>query len=355
MAAKSAKKGSSFMKRFFISLFAIMLVGMGIAAWLGYQMVYQPNVNTGDKKSEFIYIRTGWEFPEVLRMLQEKDLIKNPVSFEWLAQRKGYTRSVRPGRYRIKKGMSNNEIVNLLKAGLQEPVEFTLNEIRTKEQLASRVSGKLELDSAAFVQVLNDDAELSKYGMTSESVLTLFIPKRYKFYWNTGIKQFMDSMAVQYKAYWTVERKQKARAMGLSQTEVVTLASIVQHESFIEKERPLIAGVYLNRLKTNMPLQADPTLIWACKDFSIRRVLEYHKDIDSPYNTYRNKGLPPGPIGITSTSAIDAVLNHARHDYLYFCAKPDLSGYSDFAKDYKQHQVNARKYQEAMSRRNIMK
>lgn len=347
-------KGGKF-KRFFLSLLVIILIGTGIAAWVGYKMIFRSNVSLGEKKSEFIYIRTGWNFSDVMNMLQERGIVKNAVSFEWLAERKGYKNNIRPGRYRIKKGMSNNELVNLLKAGLQEPVEFTFNEIRTKEQLASRVGGKLEIDSAEFLDVLHDDELIAKFGMNSENIMTMFIPKRYRFRWNTGITEFMESMASEYKKFWTDERKQKARSLGLSQSEVMVLASIVQQESYIEKERPVIAGVYLNRLRKNMLLQADPTLIWASGNFNIRRVLEVHKHIDSPYNTYRYKGLPPGPICLPSADAVDAVLNYTKHDFIYFCAKEDLSGYSVFAKDYGDHQKNARRYQDALNKKKIMK
>lgn len=355
MAGKSVKNKRRGGSKFLWSLFFVLLLGMGIAFWVGYTFVFRSNVTIGDKKSEFIYIRTGWDFQDVLTMLQERKLISNAASFEWLAERKGYKYAIKPGRYRILKNMSNNEMINILKAGIQEPVEFTLNEIRTKEQLASRAGGKLELDSADLLRILDDDERMEKYGLSSETALTLFIPKKYSFYWNTSVDQFLDRMAEEYRSFWTAERKEQAKKLGLTQSEVMILASIVQHESFIEKEKSLIAGVYLNRLRKQMPLQADPTLIWAAKDFNIRRVLDIHKNIDSPYNTYRYKGLPPGPIGLATTSSIDAVLNDPRHEYLYFCAKPDLSGFTAFAKDYKEHMRNARLYQEALNKRKILK
>jgi UPF0755 protein len=354
MAVKSGKKTSKF-KKFAISLLLILAIGTGIAFWAGYTFVFKSNVSIGDKKSEFIYIKTGWNFQDVMQMLEENDLIKNTASFEWLAEKKGYKNAIKPGKYRIRKGMNNNELINLLKAGLAETVAFTLNEVRTKEQLASRVGGKLEVDSATILDALNDEEFLNQYGLNRETALTLFIPDKYQFNWNTSVDQFFQRMARSYKAFWNDERKSRAKKLGLSQSEVMILASIVQQESYIESERPLIAGVYMNRLKVGMPLQADPTLIWAVGDFSIRRVLDVHKEIDSPYNTYRYKGLPPGPICLALPSTIDAVLYHPKHDYLYFCAKPDLSGYSLFARDYKQHQVNARKYQEAMDKRKILK
>ncbi len=355
MCAKPVKSKRSRGNRFLWSLVLVLLIGMGIAFWVGYTFVFRSNVTIGDKKSEFIYIRTGWDFQDVLKMLQERELISNAASFEWMAERKGYKHAIRPGRYRIKKSMNNNELINILKAGLQEPVEFTLNEIRTKSQLASRVSGKLEVDSITILEALNDDKYLSRYGLNSETALTLFIPDRYSFMWNTSRDEFFERMAESYKEFWDNDRKAKARKLNLSQSEVTILASIIQQESFIEKEKPLIAGVYLNRIRKQMPLQADPTLIWAAGDFSIRRVLDVHKRIDSPYNTYRYKGLPPGPIGLSTPSSIDAVLNDPGHDYLYFCAKPDLSGYSSFAKDYKEHMRNARLYQNEMNKRKILK
>jgi len=355
MAKKQATKNKkgSFLKKVLVAFVLIALIGGGIGVFIAYRTIYKPNVFLDGKNSAFIYIRTGSTFKDVGDMLYDNGIIVNKTGFEWLAEQKCYKNNIKPGKYRINQKMGNNELVNLLKAGLQEKVTFTLNNVRTKEQLASRIGGKLEADSIELVTLLNNERFLQKYGLDSETILSMFIPASYSFYWNTSCLQFCDSMAVQYKKFWTEMRKQKAKNLGLTQTEVYILATIVQHESYIDKEKPLIAGVYLNRLRKRMPLQADPTLIWASGDFTIQRVLNEHKELDSPYNTYKYTGLPPGPIGLASVSSLDAVLNYKKHDYIYFCAKEDFSGCSNFAKTYEQHQLNARKYQSALDKRNI--
>lgn len=347
------KKSPSFFKKVLTALFLLTIIGVAVTGYFAYRTVYKPNVEIGDKKSIFIHIPTGASFQDVSDILFDQNIIVSKNSFELLAEKKGYKTKVKPGRYRIKSGMNNNELINLLKAGLQEPVEFTLNGVRTKEQLASRVGGKLEVDSAKLNQLLNDNDILQKYGFNKENVLALFIPKTYQFNWNTNEEEFLKEAAENYKEFWTEERKAKAKRLGLTQTEVSVIASIVQQETYIENEKTLIAGVYINRLNRNMPLQADPTLIWAANDFKIQRVLNEHKLIDSPYNTYKNRGLPPGPICLPTKSSLDAVLNYKKHDYLYFCAKEDFSGCSNFSKTYEEHRINARRYQKELNRRNI--
>jgi UPF0755 protein len=291
----------------------------------------------------------------VLNELTSKGWLKNEQSFDWLAGMKKYPQKVKPGRYRLKDGMSNNALINMLRSGAQEPVKLVLFGIRKKEELAGRVAKKLEADSIAMLDALNHPVQLQKLGLTPESVLTLFIPNTYELYWNTSPEEFLHRMAKEYKNFWTADRKQKAAALGLSQTEVSVLASIVQSETNQPDDKPIIAGVYLNRLHCNMPLEADPTLVWAMNDFSIKRVLNEHKRIESPYNTYKYAGLPPGPITLPTMESLDAVLNAPTHKYIYFCAKEDFSGYSNFAETLKQHMENARKYQRELSRRGIYK
>jgi UPF0755 protein len=260
---------------------------------------------------------------------------------------------VKPGRYRITDGMSNRELVNMLRAGNQVPIDFTFNNIRTKEQLAGRVGARLEADSVRFLFLLNDAGFLSKYGMSPETVMTLFIPNTYELYWNTSEEQFFDRMAQEYKKFWTDDRKSKAAALGMKQSEIVILASIVEAEQTrYTDERPSIAGLYLNRLKKGMPLQSDPTVIYALGDFSIQRVLNSDLDIDSPYNTYKHTGLPPGPIRIPEAASIDAVLNYKKCDYLYMCAEYG-TGHHKFTSDYDQHLKNARDYQKALNSASI--
>lgn len=347
------RKRSSFLKKIIVSVFIILFIGGSAMAYLFYQMIYQPNVTLNGKKTEYFYIPTGSSLEEVVNSLYERNYIINRNSFEWVAEKKDYRSHVHPGRYLLKADMSNNQLIDLLRSGVQQPVNITFSSIRTKEQLAGRVTAKLEADSVDFIHLLNDDEFLSAYGFNPQTILAMFIPNTYEFYWNTSEEEFFQRMAKEFKIFWNEERKAKLGALGLSQSEVATLASIVQMETARNKEKPTVAGVYLNRVEKGMLLQADPTVIYACGDFSIRRVLNKHKEIDSPYNTYKYAGLPPGPICLPSISSVDAVLNYEKHDYLYFCAKEDFSGTHVFAKTYTQHKVNARKYRQALNKRKI--
>jgi UPF0755 protein len=347
-----AKK--SRLKILWILIITILVIGGG-AYYFIYVYIYENNVNLKGQKSTYIYIRTGAKYQEVLDTLIQRNILVNQTSFEQVAKKKKYPALVRPGKYKISAGMSNNALVNELRSGEQEPVKITFNSIRKKEELAGRLAQKLEPDSAHLLEAFNDEDLLAKYGFNKENVLALFVPNTYEMYWNISPKDFIARMAKEYKAFWTEVRKEKAKAMNMTQTQVMVLASIVECETHDEGDKPIIAGVYVNRLKKNMPLEADPTLIWAANDFSIKRVLNTHKQIESPYNTYKHTGLPPGPIYIPSVSSIDAVLNYQHHNYIYFCAKEDLGGGSNFACTLTEHMANARKYQNALNKRNIYK
>ncbi len=349
----AAKKG--FWKKVILSVIVILLLTGAGGFYYVYRLIYQPNVSLGNQKNNYIYIKTGSDFNDVLAMLYEKNLVVNRASFEWLAEKKKYKDKVRPGRYRIKAGMSNNELINLLRAGLQEPVQITFHTVRTKEDLVSKVCGKLEADSAEMIGLLNDNAWLAdNYGLKRENALTMFIPNTYEFYWNTSAKDFVARMAKEYKTFWNDSRKEKAKKINLSQTEVSVLASIVQAEqNRFDDEKPVIAGLYINRIKKGMPLQSDPTLIYAKGDFTIQRVLNEDKLIDSPYNTYKHTGLPPGPINLPELSSLEAVLNYDKNEYIYMCAKEDFSGRHNFAKTIEQHDIFAAKWRKALRERNI--
>lgn len=353
MAKKKGK--SSFLKKVLIALVIVLVVGGGGTAFLAYRMIYKPNVNLQGKQSTYIYIPTGATFENVKQILYGAGFIENHTSFEWLAERKNYIRKVKAGKYFITTNMSNNSLIDLLRSGKQEPVRLTFTFARTKKQLAEQIHQQIEADDQHFLDLLNDDAFLQQYGLNSENSLSLFIPNTYEFYWNTSAEKLIDKMAKEYKKFWNESRKQKAKEIGFTQTQVSVLASIVQQESYIDKEKPIIAGVYVNRLNKRMPLQADPTLIWAVGDFTIKRVTGAYFSIDSPYNTYKNLGLPPGPICLPSVVSLDAVLNYKKHNYLYFCAKEDFSGYSNYAATYEAHRKNARKYQQALNKRKITK
>ncbi len=320
-------------------------------------MFLMPNTSGQIKTYEIILIPTGSNFDDVMDTLRSEKILKHEQSFLWLAEIKKYKDKVKPGRYRIVTGMNNNEIINLLRSGSQESVTVTFTNIRTKEQLVSRVCKKLESDSTELLALLSNDKYLrDNFGLKSETVLTLFIPNSYAFKWNTSAIQFVERMQTEYKKFWTDERKTKAKEINLTQTQVSILASIVQAEQqAFPSERPAIAGLYLNRLKIRMALQSDPTVIYAIGDFTINRVLVQDKEINSPYNTYKFAGLPPGPIYLPEISSIDAVLNFQKNDYFYMCAKEDFSGKHNFAKTLDEHNINAQKYRKALNKEKVFR
>jgi UPF0755 protein len=266
-----------------------------------------------------------------------------------------YPNHVKPGKYLIKDGMSNRDLIHMLRSGHQVTVRLVFNNIRLKKDLASQISRQLEADSVSLVKLLNNDTALSGIGFNRFTIMTLFIPNTYDFYWNTSAEEFLRRMQKEYKKFWNDERIEKGRLAMLNPVEVTILASIVEEETQKDSEKPVIAGLYINRLRKGMLLQADPTIKFALGDFTIKRVLKKYKDIDSKYNTYKYEGLPPGPICIPSISSINAVLNYQRNDYLYMCAKEDFSGYHTFARTIEQHERNAKLYQSALTRAGIMK
>ncbi|MBP9150763.1 MAG: endolytic transglycosylase MltG [Flavobacteriales bacterium] len=354
MARKSKKKSSSNWKKPLAIVLVILICLGGASAWELYSIIYGSNVGL-DKEKVYFLVPTGSTYQDVSNALVEQGYIESQATFDWVAEQKKYKLNVRPGRYRLKDGMSNNELVNLLRAGLQEPVMVTFNNVRFKEDLAGKVGRIIEADSTEIIDLLNSNSFVSNYGLTTTTVLTLFLPNTYEFWWNTSAEEFVERMAKEYKQFWTEERRTKAKNLGLTQSEVSILASIIQKETNKTDEKPTIAGVYYNRLKKGMPLQADPTLVYANRDFEARRIFNKHKIIDSPYNTYKYKGLPPGPICLPSIQSLDAVLNIKSHKYLYFCAKPDGSGSHSFACTYSEHLQNAREFQKELNKRQVFK
>ena len=349
-----AKKKKSFFKKIIIALIVILLTIAGIGGYYAYKTIYQTNINSIDKKSQIIYIPTGSDFDDVLDILNDHNILKNQSTFEFLAEKKHYKDAIKPGKYRVLAKMSNNELINVLKSGIQEQVELNFNGIKSTNQLISRLCRRIEADSTSLFEAMNDNGYLSKYGFNPDNVQTLFIPNTYKFYWNTSVDEFFERMSKEYKKFWTSTRKKKAKEIGFSQTEVAVLASIVQGEQCCDNsEKKIIAGLYINRLKEDMLLQSDPTVIFAIGDFSIQRVSFEQTRFESPYNTYINKGLPPGPISFIQGSSIDAVLNYEKNNYIFMCAKEDLSGKHYFAKTYEQHCVFAQKYRDALNNRGI--
>ncbi|HLG34159.1 MAG TPA: endolytic transglycosylase MltG [Bacteroidia bacterium] len=337
------------LKIFLIAL-ALLLVS---AALFSYYVLLTPNISLLKREQPFVFVATGSVYDEVLASLDTSVAMKSKFTFGLTAGLLNYPERVRAGRYKIYSGISNLALLKLLRSGKQTPVNLVFNSTRTKEQFAERISEQLEAKYDTMLQLLNDKEFLSSYGLNPHTALTLFIPNTYEFFWNTSSKGFFYRMKKEHDTFWNEERKQKAAALGLSEKEVTVVASIVEQETQGNDEKPILAGVYLNRLRKNMKLDADPTLIFALGDYTIKRVLNEHKKIDSPYNTYKNNGLPPGPICIPSIASIDAVLNRVPHNYLYFCAKDDFSGYHVFASTYAQHQINARRFHSALNRRGI--
>lgn len=352
---KNKVKKTSATKRWLLSV-TLVLVALGtMTAYDYYNRIFGTNISLGKKESVYFYIKTGSSFNSVVQSLFDQGYILNKESFAWVAQKKNYQNKVKPGKYLLHDNMNNNTLVNLLRSGNQVPVNVTFNNVRTLPELAGKVSTYLEADSITFLKAFKNKEITDSLGFNSTTIATLFIPNTYEFYWNTSPRSFINRMAKEYKNFWTKERVFRANKIGLSQSEVSVLASIVKAETAKTDEAKRVAGVYVNRLHRGIALQADPTLIWALNDFTIKRVLNVHKKIDSPYNTYKNKGLPPGPINLPESSYLDAVLNYEQHNYLYFCAREDFSGYHTFASSYTQHLQNARKYQRALNQRKIYK
>jgi UPF0755 protein len=289
----------------------------------------------------------------LLVILQRDTLLCRPATFVWLARRKRLPSHIHPGRYLIRRGMNNNTLINMLRGGFQDAVRVTFHNIQTVEELAGVVGRQLELDSAELVDLLKDSAFVAGYGFDTNTVISMFLPDTYEFYWNTSAKKFMRRMYREYKKFWNDRRRGEAEALGLTPEEVSTLASIVQEEVIHDDEMPRVAGVYLNRLRRGMRLQADPTVKFALREAGRKRILKKDLHIDSPYNTYRYAGLPPGPICMPSKEALEAVLHAEKNNYLYFCAKDDFSGYHNFARTLSEHNRNARLYRRALNKNRI--
>ena len=346
-----ASKGSILKK---VILF-IILAALAFSGYWVYQNIFKSNVHLDGKKFTHIYIKTGATFDDVLDELYSHNIIDDQQSFEWMAKEIDLPEHINPGKYRIDAKMSNRSIVKMIINGKQEKVKLFFNsQIRTKEEFIDYVSEKLEIEKSELEDYCSNDALLEEqYGLNGENFMTLIVPETYEVNWTTHINDLFDLLDNSYDAVWTKAKKEKAKALGYSVPELVTIASIVQSESGIKTEQQKIAGVYINRLKQNMRLQADPTVVFANGNFDVQRVLSADKEIDSPYNTYKYNGLPPGPICLVYPSTIDAVLNYTKHNYTYFCAKPDFSGFSCFTNDYSIHQKNAKAYQEALNKKGI--
>ncbi len=349
------KKKNGKKKKIIFTILLILFLAIAGSAYVLYSIVLKPNVWTPNNEAVAITIPTGSDFEDAKRILYAKGLVVNRKYFEWWAEKKKYPQLVKPGKYLIKSGMSNNQLINMLRSGEQVPVQLIFNNVRDIYQMAQKVSQQIEADSASIVGLLTDSTYLTLIGMNAETASVLFIPNTYEMFWNTSAEGFVKRMHEEYIKFWSGNRTEKARLMNLTIPQVVTLASIVEKETNKDDEKPQIAGVYINRLKAGWRLQADPTVIYALNDYSIKRVLNKHKEVKSPYNTYLVAGLPPGPICIPSITSVDAVLNYSHHNYLFFCAKDDFSGYHVFASTNRQHAKNAKKYQAALNKMSVYK
>jgi UPF0755 protein len=320
----------------------------------GYQLFFASNFLVQKNDAAFLYIPKGADFKQVKDSLEKNNLVHDFLAFAFVSKVLGYQEKVKPGAYEIAPNEANWSVLKRLRAGRQTPIKLTFNTVRTKAQLAERLSQKLEFSENDLLNLLESPDIQQKYGLNSANIISLFVPDTYEVYWTISPESLLEKMEKAYKRFWKEERLAKAQKLNLKPEQVMTIASIVQAETNKVDEMPRVAGVYLNRLEIDMPLQADPTVVFAVGDFEIKRVREGHKASNSPYNTYKYNGLPPGPIAIASRQAIDAVLNKESHDFLFFCAREDFSGYHNFTKDFNQHLKNARIYQEALNKAGIL-
>jgi len=341
------------MKPSWIKIIGIGLAVIALAGWLTYRWIQKSTAVPRGLDDYYVYVASGSSFEAVLDQLTSKGLVTKPTVFRQLAQEMEYVRDpMRSGRYEVKPGWSMVKLIRHLRNGEQAPVRLVLTHARLLEDVAETAAEVIEPSAGELMKLWQDEAYLEELGYRSETFMSAFIPNTYELFWNVSPKGFVNRMLKEHKAFW--ERKNrldKAQKLNLSPLEVYTLASIVEKETNQNAEKPAIAGVYLNRLRKNMRLQADPTAVFARRDFDARRVTWYHTKYDSPYNTYMYAGLPPGPICMASIASIDAVLNADRHDYLFFCAKGDGSGLHAFAKTLAGHNQNAQKYRQNLRRR----
>ncbi|MBC7863841.1 MAG: endolytic transglycosylase MltG [Bacteroidia bacterium] len=349
-----AKENKSKAGRIFLIVVLLLLAGGG---WFVWDYVFKGNVNLNGEKYKYLYVHNNSDYEELKKSLIDDNLIKNVETFDFYARKMKLNENIHAGRYRIVDGMSNRQLVKMIKNGKEEKVKLAINyTTRTKQQLIEKLSSKFDMDANALTEFLENEMDLEKnFGMNATSIMTIVRPGEYELSWATSIEQFFELMKDKYKTFWTDARKKKAKEMNFSQSEIIILASVVQGEASIESEQKKIAGVYINRLSKDIMLQADPTVIFALNDFTIQRVLSNQLKFDSPYNTYMYKGLPPGPICFPTEQAIAAVLNYEKSDNLFFCAKPALNGYSDFSETLEQHEKFAKAYRDEMTRRGIKK
>ena len=330
------------MKKVFRLIFFLILIAGLVVAWL----VFGPGVK--NPSNQFLYIRTGSTYKDVKDSLKQKGLVSNLFVFDKLAQLAKYGQEVKPGKYKIPKGMSLYNLVKMLRAGRQEPVNLVIIKLRTREDLAKKIAANFETNVETAIDFFDSNDSLSAFGLDTNTVMTSVIPNTYTFKWNTPVKNIFKKLNAEEKKFWNDERSDKAARLGLTPKEVYTLASIVEEETNKLSDKGKIASVYINRISKGMRLAADPTIKFAMKNFELKRIYHKYLDYPSPYNTYTHAGLPPGPICTPSIKTIDAVLDAPTTGYLFFVARSDFSGFSDFAETYAQHLIYAKAYQQAL-------
>jgi len=346
------KKNIKTSTKAFLGLVILVLLAGCYLGFRFYWVYFSPNVTANQK---YVYIKTGATLDDVFAELKQKDMLKDIGTFSQAAAKMDLAAKLKPGRYKLSKGMNNRTLINKIKSGNQDPVKLKFQNIRKKENFAAYLAANMEADSLAFIKVLDSAALVEKYGFTRDNSYTMFIPNTYEMYWTVTPKEFFERMRKEFEKFWTAKRKEKAASLNLTPQQVTVLASIVDAEALYDKEMPIIAGLYLNRLNKGILLQADPTVIFANDDFTVKRVTGALLRTESRYNTYKYAGLPPGPIMMPSINAIDAVLNHDHNNYIYMCAKEDFSGYHNFAVTKEEHNINAKKYRDALNKRNIFR
>jgi UPF0755 protein len=343
------KKGK---KNFFLFL---MTIAIAVSAYLAYNHYILNKAKLKDRSYVFVYLGHEEPYQDLISQLDSERIVEDVEAFKWLAKQMKLEEGMHPGKYRITNGMNARQIINMIKYNKQEKVKLTYNsQIHTLEEFVEYTDAKLELNEEAIESWIEDEKRLEDYfGLNPGNAFALIIPDVYEVSWAIQAKELFALFKERFNKVWNESRRKKAKKIGYSIPEIITMASIVQCESGIASEQSKIAGVYFNRLQDDMLLQADPTLKFANGNFDAQRILNDDKEINSPYNTYKFKGLPPGPIALVSTQAIDATLNYTRHNYLFFCAKPGLNGYSDFSVNYEQHRKFATAYQRALDTKGI--
>ena len=346
------KKTGSFLKIVLIVLSLFVFCVGGLVVW---NYVFKSNTDLQGKNFIYLKIPKSTDYEGLKKIISESGVIKDMGSFDFYARQIGLEKKIHYGRFRVNAGMSNRQIVKMIAQGMDEKVEISINyTTRTRKHLSEKLSGKLNISQQDLNEFYDNEQVLDRsYGLNKNNLMVIVRPGKYLFSWSSDQKDFFDFMKKEYDKFWTTDKLKKLKRTKLSREEVMIMASIIDWESNISSEQRKIAGVYLNRLNRNMLLQADPTVIFALDNFSKRRVSFQDLKIDSPFNTYKYKGLPPGPIGFPSDKSINSVLNFEESNYLFFCAKPELNGYSNFSKTIEEHETYAKAYRSSLNRRGI--